>query len=783
MVTPQESMLMFHRSMRMIVLLLLTTGVAALAVETTAPVIPGLSQKHPLNETQQGALLMAELRCAACHDGLDRVEMKIAPDLREVGARLTFEGMQQFIANPAAFHAGTTMPQMLAAEDEEKRREISTAISHYLLSLSKSAVDTQPLPDEAHDGFERFHSLGCVACHPPRDQAGKEIAPGGFVSLAHVSKKYQPRALASFLYEPLKVRPGGRMPDMNLNSYDAEVLAAYLMAGKTANAEAKASPQQVEKGERYFRTYNCVACHQVGDDFKTPLPDAAPSRKAMRLDQGCLSEASQKAPHFALNEPQRRAIRAALQVEKSDASTADRINMRLTQLNCIACHQRDDYGGVAASRDAFFHSKEEALGNESRIPPPLTGVGGKLRADWLNRVLYDRERARPYMITRMPHYGEVALRDLAGWLVEQDRMKPLILPEPDNEKRNQLRDAGLQLLGDQGLNCIACHNYNGTESPGMKGIDLMTSYQRLTPEWFFAYMKNPATYRPGIIMPSYWPQGKALQTEILEGDTEQQLQALWYTFSLGRSARDPSGLKQSDIRLKVNDRAVIHRGRSRVAGYRGIAVGLGDINYAFNAQNGSLAAIWRGDFVTVNWKSQGAGDFHPIGKFVSLPQDVSFLPQASAPASWPLLPQTTKEAPVNPDPTYPRAHGFAFGGYALDGSDIPTFRYRSGEVMITDVMTAHPPILSSAPSSTLRRTLMFSTEKDTSLVFRILTGAITSPAPGIYQTKELAVGISNPLQSAQLRPFAQRDGEQELLLPLHLKKGTTTLTLEYALLP
>jgi hypothetical protein len=399
----------------------------------------------------------------------------------------------------------------------------------------------------------------------------------------------------------------------------------------------------------------------------------------------------------------------------------------------------------------------------------------------MRRLLYDRERSRPYMITRMPHYGEMALGDLVLWLSEVDRLPASHLPEVDQETRKKFTEGGLQLLGDKGLNCIACHNYKGSESPGMKGIDLMSSYQRLTPEWFFAYMKNPGTYRPGIIMPSYWPEGKAVQTEILNGDTEQQLQALWYTFSLGRSARDPSGLKQSDMRLVVKDKAIIHRGRSRVAGYRGIAVGLpGGLNYAFHAQNGSLAAIWRGDFVTVNWKSQGAGDFHPIGPYATLPQDVSFLPQANAPASWPLLPVTTKEAPVNPDPTYPRAHGYAFGGYTLDENDVPTFRYRSGEVMITDVIRPHPMVPSSAPSQALRRELIFSTEKETSLVFRVLTGPITALGAGIYQTKELQLRLSGP---AEIRPFAGRDGAQELLLPLALKKGSTTLTLDYAPLP
>ncbi len=771
----------FSRPLSLASIALISTLAAA---ETIAPVIPGLHQKHPLTEAQQGAVLMSELRCAACHEGIDATSMKIAPDLRDVGTRLNFEAMQQFIADPARSHPGTTMPHMFGSESEDKRKEISTAISHYLLSISKNEVDQTPLPDEAHDGFERFHSLGCVACHPPRDQSGKELAPEGYLSLAHVSGKYQPRALAAYLYEPLKIRPSGRMPDMNLNPYDAEALASYLMAGKQATPQPQLDLALAAQGVKHFRNHNCVSCHQVGDDFKAPLPASPPANPKMKLDHGCLSDAPGKAPQFSLSASQRQAIRAALQAEKTEPSSADRIKMKLTQLNCIACHERDDYGGVAASRDAFFHSTEEALGNEARIPPPLTGVGGKLKSDWLNRLLYDRARARPYMTTRMPHYGDVALRDLTDWLGNVDRMLPIEIPEPDNQTRKKYTEGGLQLLGDKGLNCIACHNYNGTESAGMKGIDLMTSYQRLTPEWFFAYMKNPGAFRPGIIMPSYWPDGKALQTEILGGDTEQQLQALWYTFSLGRSARDPSGLKQSDIRLTVKDKAVVHRGRSRMAGFRGIAVGLpGGLNYAFNAQNGSLAAIWRGDFASVNWKSQGAGDFHPIGKFTSLPQDVSFLPQATAPASWPLLPQTSKEAPVNPDPTYPRAHGFAFGGYALDESEIPTFSYRCGEVMITDVMAPYPPIPSSAPSATLRRTLIFSTEKETSLVFRVLTGAITSPLPGTYQTKELNVIISNFLQPAQLRPFAQRDGEQELLLPLSLKKGTTTLTLDYVPLP
>jgi mono/diheme cytochrome c family protein len=749
--------------------------VIATAEETIAPMVPGFHQKHPLTEAQQGAVLMSELRCASCHEGMDGGNMKAAPDLREAGSRLTFEALQKFIANPATAHHGSTMPQMMAGETEEKRREVSTAISHYLLSISRPALKPEPLVDESHDGFQFFHTIGCVACHPPRDQAGKEIAPEGYMSLSHVAEKYQPQALAAFLFEPLKVRPSGRMPDMNLSKYEAEALASYLTAAKTHQPPPATDAALAAAGKKHFTTYHCTSCHQVEADAKPPLP-VGPAIAKLNPDQGCLSPHPQRAPHFSLNDAQRKAIRAALAAKDQPVSEQDRIKMRLTQLNCIACHTRDDYGGVAASRDAFFHSKEEALGNEARIPPPLTMVGAKLRTEWLNRLLYDRERSRPYMNTRMPHYGDTALEGLVAWLDNVDRMEPLVIPEPDNDKRKQLTEGGLQLLGDKGLNCIACHNYNGTEAAGMKGIDLMSSYQRLTPEWFFAYMKNPASFRPGIIMPSYWPEGKALQTEILKGDTNLQLEAIWYTFSLGRSARDPSGLRQADSKLVVADKAVLHRGRSQVGGYRGIAVGLpGGWNYAFNANNGSLGAVWKGEFISVNWKSQGAGDFQPAGKHVPLPQDVAFLPQAQAPDLWPLLPKTSKEAPVNPDPTYPREWKYAFGGYECDAMDIPTFRYRSGDVSISDRLAPG----GAASSQTLKRTLTFTTDKESKLVFRALTGEIESPKPQVFQTKQIQLVLSHT--NAIVRPSA--DQQQELIVLLTLPKGSTTLTIDYILTP
>ena len=91
------------------------------------------------------------------------------------------------------------------------------------------------------------------------------------------------------------------------------------------------------------------------------------------------------------------------------------------------------------------------------------------------------------------------------------------------------------------------------------------------------------------------------------------------------------------MKLEVGKKTKVYRGRSTVAGYRGIAVGFpGGINYAFNAQNGALTALWRGDFVNVGWRGQGSGNFNPATRPIQLAQDVAFLKEL--PESWPLRP-------------------------------------------------------------------------------------------------------------------------------------------------
>jgi hypothetical protein len=224
----------------------------------------------------------------------------------------------------------------------------------------------------------------------------------------------------------------------------------------------------------------------------------------------------------------------------------------------------------------------------------------------------------------------------------------------------------------------------------------------------------------------------------------------------------------------VSDQARTYRGRSQIAGFRGIAVGFpGGMNYAFNANNGALTGIWQGEFVTANWRSQGAGDFSPIGKPVSLAQDVAFLQLADDKGTWPLNPVTTKQEPVRPDPLYPKNHGYAFAGYYFDDANVPTFMYRCGEIAIEDKTV--PDTIDGG--TVLRRTFSFFSPAKTTVYFRALTGKIESDSTTVFRTPELRINIA-PGQTI-LRPS---DAGNELLIKLALPKGKSTYTVDYSLL-
>ncbi len=767
--------------------------------DSSEAALPG---DHPLTPAQAGALLISELRCAACHSGIERDvrHEKIAPDLTAAGSRISPEYLERYLASPSSAHPGTTMPDMLASRPEAERAAIAKALSHFLVAQSKQVFPGESTPlGELPDGKELFHSIGCVACHGPRETVSeaplvekpideddedrpvvqKKIFPPIAVGLGHVATKYSAQSLGEFLFQPLQVRSSGRMPDMKLTPAESQAIARYLIGDQAPHAALVPDETLVAKGRQHFQELNCAACHSL-----TGIAAAAPtvSLKTADLTRGCLSPTPGRSPRFSLSTAKVEAITAALREEPTADSDQLVIAKTLTSFRCIACHMRDDYGGVPEQYIPFFTSTEQKMGDEGRIPPPLTLLGAKLQPAWLKKVLFDGESVRHYMPTRMPQYGTANLGHLPDLVARIDKLESIELKIPSPESRNDqererertLRKAGQELLGDKGLGCINCHNFNGKPAPVNQGMDLMTMYQRLQPGYFNRFCRTPAAFRPRIIMPTAWPDGVASHKTILDGNTDQQIEAIWYYLSLGTSAADPSGIRSVSTKLIVGDQARTFRGRSRVAGFRGIAVGLpGQLNYAFNAETGTLSAIWRGDFIGVNWNGQGSGDFNPASEPIALAQDVSFAPLADENTPWPLKPVMTKEAKVNPNPLYPKNVGYQFGGYFLDEASIPTFMYRCGTIEIDDRSAVTGP----AEQQQLKRVLQFNSRTPQTVWLRVLTGEISSESERVYRSGRLRLTI--PVAESKLRVLSEEPKQHELLLRLEIPPGSSTQELLY----
>jgi len=739
---------------------------------------PAISGHHPLTQIQAGSVLIAELRCSACHTGVERVSVadKMAPELAQVGTRISPEYLQRFLESPLTAHPGTTMPDLLASRSESERKTMAEALTHFLISLSSAGFPEEPTESIDRElGKELYHSIGCVACHGPKealsdlqnsvnqqqeDEDSEQAVPTSDLSkstkpiamaLEHVGGKYSVRALAEFLFQPLKVRSSGRMPDMKLTRNESLAIAGYLIGEQAPNYETLIPDAAlVEAGKTYFQALNCAACHALEGHALESIVAARPvgSLKEADLTRGCLSIPSSKfanvrSPRFALEENQRVAIAAAIAGETAVDSDKDALAKTLTAFRCVACHVRDEYGGVHDAHNAFVQGSELNLGDDGRIPPPLTHMGAKLKPTWLKKVLFDGESVRNYMVTRMPQYGAKNLEHLPGLFRRLDVFNgpEMNIPSPEgrNEKEREqeklIRAAGRELLGDKGANCVACHRFNSKAA-------------------------NVSAFK-----------------SILEGDSDRQIEAIWYYLSLGTSAADPSGVRAVSTRIEVGDQAAVHRGRSRVAGFRGIAVGLPEkLSYAFNAETGTLSAIWQGNFIGVNWSGQGSGDFNPASEPITLAQDVSFVSLADENTPWPLLPVMTKEAPTNPDPLYPRNLGYQFRGYYLGEFSIPTFQYRSGRIDIEDRTVA----VGDATQRGLKRVLQFESPEAQTLWFRVLVGDVVRESDQVFRSGRLRLSIPDiHAIDAKLRVLSNEPKQSELLLRLEIPQGKSTLELVY----
>jgi cytochrome c2 len=203
--------------------------------QPTAPIVAGFERfARPANQPAEpsGRLLLGELICTSCHQVASAaaagVLPKQAPVLDAIGARVKRSWLRRFLANPQAAKPGTTMPDVLAGVADSQKAELVESLVHFLAATGNVS---QARPDRrlVSQGERVYHQVGCVACHAPLDAKAQVVGRlATSVPLGDLAAKYTIPSLISFLQDPHKARPAGRMPGL-LKGDEPRDVAHYLL--------------------------------------------------------------------------------------------------------------------------------------------------------------------------------------------------------------------------------------------------------------------------------------------------------------------------------------------------------------------------------------------------------------------------------------------------------------------------------------------------------------------------------------------------------------------------
>ncbi|MEZ5303577.1 MAG: hypothetical protein R3F11_23485 [Verrucomicrobiales bacterium] len=223
-------------------------------------------------------------------------------------------------------------------------------------------------------------------------------------------------------------------------------------------------------------------------------------------------------------------------------------------------------------------------------------------------MLVGGESVRPYMLTRMPRFGADNIGHLPDLFAKADAGSLPAAEFTRVKDQKEAQRAGHDLVGNNNLACIACHTFNGESATTLQAVEMTTMAERLQENWFHLYLRNPQSFHPSTIMPSFWPAGKPVRPEILDADAGKQIDAIWQYLARGREAPTPSGIRREPIEYDPPPgEAILLRRQYAGIGKRGIGVGYpSGINLAFDAAQMRLGSLWAGGFGEMSgvWRGQ-----------------------------------------------------------------------------------------------------------------------------------------------------------------------------------
>jgi mono/diheme cytochrome c family protein len=607
-----------------------------------------------------GRLAVEEHSCVACHRPSDDVKlshsliMRPGPRLTDAGSRLNAAWIYHWLDNPQAVRPEAVMPRLFA--DDEHGRLERYAVAVYLVSQGHPPA-AEPVEAEAAlvaRGEKLFNQTGCIVCHVKH---GTEPARA---TLQGLGQKTTHTALAAYLMNPVSCDPAGRMPSLNLDKDEATSLALYLIRRDEATMkplEMPAAPavgglrealaggaeisgseaielatQPIEKrlaamGRQVFEAKQCASCHEF-----TPPGEQKPLKPALAQNDfaaiaksptgGCLADHAPdgNVPQFGQSLDRGSAIEFLKQALGAPATPAPGEVARLTleRMNCTGCHQRNASGGLA--KDVIIKLSENASPQMAELvsPPPLTGVTDKLLRTYIDAVLFNGRRSRPWMSLRMPQFSKPLVNIVPTGLSALDgdplRNEPQRFPDD-----KAMDEAGRTLVGAKGFGCTKCHDMLGKPSGGTRGPDLSLVADRVNFAWFDRWMIDPQRIQPGTRMPTVFLNGVSPYKNILDGDAARQRVAIWMYLSHSKSLPPPDGFeeeKPAEVVQQTGSGYETVRSFMPDLSARAMAIRFANgAHLGYDLQNCRLAYGWSGGFLDMQpaWNDRGGQKVHLKG--------------------------------------------------------------------------------------------------------------------------------------------------------------------------
>ena len=372
------------------------------------------------------------------------------------------------------------------------------------------------------------------------------------------------------------------------------------------------------KGKELFGPLGCASCHQMKEEARPSASTLkAPALGEAGPDKGCLADKPGKnVPRYALPAKAKSDIAAALQASRTPRTEADggqeRPSHASSPSTATPATSATRSAGRRTSSNKPSQTTQPEMGDEGRMPPPLDGVGAKLKPDYLKQILDKGVDDRPYMHTRMPGFGTANVGHLVEAFAELDKL-PSRSPTVKFDRRPTQGEGGRPgtWSAAQAFGCIKCHTFNGKKAEGVQGIDMMLMPKRLKRDWFHAYCSTRRRSGPARACRGLAQRQERCCPRSSTATRPRRSRRSGCTSPTASEAALPLGHGQA---VHPADRRRRRRSStatsSRGPAPRAIGVGYPEkVNLAFDANDLRLAMIWQGAFIDAarHWTDRGVG--------------------------------------------------------------------------------------------------------------------------------------------------------------------------------